>query len=66
MYQIKLKLNRAVDILSKRCSHSKLNSLGIAYYSLFQPAVCCTTMESEKSRNQANIVETPKSCFQKN
>ena len=37
IYQIKLKLNRAIGILSKLRSHANLNTLRIAYYSLFQP-----------------------------
>ena len=36
IYQIKLKLNRAIGILSKLRSHANLNTLRIAYYSLFQ------------------------------
>ena len=36
IYQIKLKLNRSIGILSKLCSHVNLNTLRIAYYSLFQ------------------------------
>ena len=36
IYQIKLKLNRALGILSKLRSHVNLNTLRIAYYSLFQ------------------------------
>ena len=36
IYQIKLKLNRAIDILSKLRSHANLNILRTAYYSLFQ------------------------------
>ena len=35
IYQIKLKLNRAIDILSKLRSHANLNILRTAYYSLF-------------------------------
>ena len=36
IYQIKLKLNRAIGILSKLRSHANVNTLRIAYYSLFQ------------------------------
>ena len=36
IYQIKLKLNRAIGILSKLCINANLNTLRIAYYSLFQ------------------------------
>ena len=36
IYQKKLKLNRAIGILSKLCSHVNLNTLRIACYSLFQ------------------------------
>ena len=36
IYQIKLKLNITVCILGKLCSHANLNTLRIAYYSLFQ------------------------------
>ena len=36
IYQIKLKLNRAIGILSKLRSHANLNILIIAYYSFFQ------------------------------
>ena len=36
IYQIKLKLNRAIGILSKLRSHTNVNTLRIAYYSLFQ------------------------------
>ena len=36
IYQIKLKLNRTICILSKPRSHASLNTLRIAYYSLFQ------------------------------
>ena len=36
IYQIKLKLNCAIGILSKRHSHANLNTLRMAYYSLFQ------------------------------
>ena len=35
IYQIKLKLNRAIGILGKLRSHATLNTLRIAYYSLF-------------------------------
>ena len=33
---MKLQLNLAIGILSKLCSHVNLNTLKIAYYSLFQ------------------------------
>ena len=36
IYQIQLKVNRAIGILSKLRSHANLNTLRIAYYSLFQ------------------------------
>ena len=36
IYQIKRKLDRAIGILSKLRSHVNLNTLRIAYYSLFQ------------------------------
>ena len=36
IHQIKLKLNRAIGILSKLRSHPNLNTLRITYYSLFQ------------------------------
>ena len=36
IYQIKLKLNRAIGILSKLRSHANVNTLRIACYSLFQ------------------------------
>ena len=36
IYQIKLKPNRAIGILGKLCSHANLNTLRIAYYSLFK------------------------------
>ena len=36
IYQIKLKLNCAISILRKLRSHANLNTLRIAYYSLFQ------------------------------
>ena len=36
IYQIKLKLNRAIGILSKLRSHANVNTLRIAYYSLLQ------------------------------
>ena len=36
IYQIKLKLNRPIAILSKLCSHVNLNTLRTGYYSLFQ------------------------------
>ena len=36
IYQMKLKLSRATVILSKLSSHGNLNTLRIAYYSLFQ------------------------------
>ena len=37
IYQIKLKLNCTIGILSKLRTHANLNTLRIAYYSLFQP-----------------------------
>ena len=36
IYQTKLKLNRDIGILSKLRSHANVNTLRIAYYSLFQ------------------------------
>ena len=36
IYQTKLKLNHATGILSKLHSHANINTLRIAYYSLFQ------------------------------
>ena len=36
IYPTKLKLNCAIDILSKLCSYANVNTLRIAYYSLFQ------------------------------
>ena len=36
IYQIKLKLNPSIGILSKLRRHANLNTLRIAYYSLFQ------------------------------
>ena len=36
IYQTKLKLNHAIGILSKLCSHANVNTLRIAYYSLSQ------------------------------
>ena len=60
IYQIKLKLNSAIGILSKLRGHANLNTLRISYYSLFH------SMGREKSRNQRNNAETPKSCSQKN
>ena len=36
IYQIKLKLNCAIGILSKLCSHANLSTLRSTYYSLFQ------------------------------
>ena len=36
IYEINLKLNHAIGILSKLHSHKNLNTLRIAYYSLFQ------------------------------
>ena len=36
IYQMKLKLNCLIGILSKLRSHSNVNTLRIAYYSLFQ------------------------------
>ena len=36
IYQTKLKLNHAIGILSKLCSHVNVNTLRIVYYSLFQ------------------------------
>ena len=35
IYQTKLKLNRTICILSRLCSHVNVNTLRIAYYSLF-------------------------------
>ena len=35
IYQTKLKLNRTISILSRLCSHVNVNTLRIAYYSLF-------------------------------
>ena len=67
IYQIKLKLNCAIGTLSKFRGHANLNTLRIAYYSLsISSAIWCTTMGPEKSRNQRNNAETPKSCSQKN
>ena len=36
IYQIKFKVNRTIGILSKISSRANLNTLRIAYYSLFQ------------------------------
>ena len=36
IYQIKLKLNHSINILSKLHSHANLNTLRTAFYSLFQ------------------------------
>ena len=36
IYQTKLKLNRVIGILSKLHSHANVNTLRIAFYSVFQ------------------------------
>ena len=40
IYQTKLKQNCTIGILSKLCSHANVNTIRIAYYSLFQNLVC--------------------------
>ena len=40
IYQIKLKLNHAISILSKLRSYANVNTLRIAHYSLFQSHLC--------------------------
>ena len=65
IYQIKLKLNCTMVIFSKLRSHANLNTLRIAYYSLFQSHLqygAYTIMGPEKSRNQRNNAENPESC----
>ena len=41
IYQTKLKLNRAIGILSKLRNHAKVNALRIAYYSFVQSHLQC-------------------------
>ena len=65
IYQMKLKLNCTMGIFSKLQSHANVNTLRIAYCSLFQSPLqygVYTIMGPEKSRNQRNNAENPESC----
>ena len=68
IYQIKLKLNRAIGILSKLRSHTNLNTFRIAYYSLLQSHLQYgIQLWGQKNQEiKENNAETPKSCSQKN
>ena len=67
IYQGKLKLNRAISILSKLRSHANVNTLRTAYYSLFQfHQQYGVQLWAQKTQDQRNNAETPKSCSQKN
>ena len=52
IYQIKLKLNHVIGILSKLRSHGNLNTLRIAYYSLFQSYLQLWGHKNKKSKKQ--------------
>ena len=68
IYQVKLKLNRAMGILSKLRSHANFQYLKncILFTLSISSAIWCITMGPEKSGNQTNKAEIPKSCSQKN
>ena len=61
IYQIKLTINRTIGILSKIRSRANLNTLRIAYYSLFQSHLQYVVelwVGLEKSRNKRNNTKT--------
>ena len=65
--QIKLKLNRTIDILSKLRSHVNLNTLKIAYYSHFQSHLQYGVQlwGQKNKKNQRNNAETPNRALRK-
>ena len=50
IYQTKLKLHRAIGILSKLCSHVVVNTLRIAYHSVFHFNLICNMVYNYGSR----------------